>query len=322
MLFTSQETTRLLIPVRMNETLFVVLLLLTGFCLPSSSVTYIHFIIKSNKTWFDALEYCMTRKIELVQIQNEGTTKTLMGMTKYGFSGKAWIGLFTNSSMWTWVDGEEATYFNWNPDQLEELTDTGQCVSMNTDGFWNRNDCAQLRPSVCFDGDNYTLTLTEMTWNDAKSNCENLISTLAMIADDSTNDAVKLLIENGTEVWIGLMEINHWAWLGAEGIENTEILNWEPGRPDNGNGKQNCAAIVIENGTWTDEQCDMKYPFICLGIKQEPEKTWIRAVMLTIQSSANVEDPHVTAELQKKLEIAFENPKWKVKLTWKKLRAK
>lgn len=62
------------------------------------------------------------------------------------------------------------------------------------------------------------------------------------------------------EAWIGLRKTQLWHW--SDSSENYTFRNWEPGQPDNLNG-HNCAAVSVENGSWTDEQCSTQYPFFC-----------------------------------------------------------
>lgn len=63
------------------------------------------------------------------------------------------------------------------------------------------------------------------------------------------------------EAWIGLKKNQFWHW--SDTSENYTFSNWQNGQPDNLNGDQTCAAVVVQNGTWTDEQCNTEYPFFC-----------------------------------------------------------
>ncbi|KAJ4930593.1 hypothetical protein JOQ06_024902 [Pogonophryne albipinna] len=97
------------------------------------------------------------------------------------------------------------------------------------------------------------------------------------------------------------------------------FTNWQEGQPDNSNGEDSCAAVVLKDGTWTDEPCNATYPFFCYGV-HKARKTVVR---MSIKSSANMEDPACSAELQRQLQAALaKKGVTDFKLTWKKLPVK
>lgn len=108
-----------------------------------------------------------------------------------------------------------------------------------------------------------------MNWTNAVAYCKSHSSSLAKIPDEGTN--VKIVLELTLpipvlEAWIGLKKIQFWYW--SDTRENYTFSNWQQGQPDNLNGDQNCAAVVVQSGAWTDEQCNTQYPFFCYdGIK-------------------------------------------------------
>uniref|UniRef100_A0A3B4UBB1 C-type lectin domain-containing protein n=1 Tax=Seriola dumerili TaxID=41447 RepID=A0A3B4UBB1_SERDU len=111
----------------------------------------------------------------------------------------------------------------------------------------------------------YNIVETEMTWDDAKSNCEVQSSNLAIIPDNKTNSEISQLLENFTEVWIGLSKTRSWYWLTTGTTKAYTLMNWQSGRPNDLDGWESCGAVVVKDGTWTDEQCDVAYPFFCIG---------------------------------------------------------
>ncbi|XP_071325939.1 C-type mannose receptor 2-like [Trachinotus anak] len=301
----------------MDETV-IVILLLTGVCIASGSPKYFYFS-NSSKTWSEAQDYCVSEHIQMAQLFNKKNLNALMNTPTGGYTDKAWIGLYEGASLWAWLDGELATYFNWNTYQPDDTNTTEVCVTMTDDGFWNNVSCSQVKPSVCFDGVGYDIVDIRMTLFDAKNNCENQSSILATIPDEITNSNIQKLLANVTEVWIGLGIARIWYWSGAESRENKTLMNWRSGQPDNLNGLESCAAVVLEDGTWTDEQCDAAYPFFCISVHKS-RKTVVR---MKIQSTANMEDQAVSAELQKQLHAAFASKHLTdFKLTWNKLPVK
>uniref|UniRef100_A0A3Q3BBN7 C-type lectin domain-containing protein n=1 Tax=Kryptolebias marmoratus TaxID=37003 RepID=A0A3Q3BBN7_KRYMA len=113
-----------------------------------------------------------------------------------------------------------------------------------------------LPPSILF---RTTFTQIEMSWDDAKTNCEENKLVLVKIPDETTNKIIRDLLPNGTEAWIGLRKPR--LWYSAFGYLSQP--KWREGQPDNLYGNEFCAAMVLEDGTWTDEPCDKLYPFLC-----------------------------------------------------------
>lgn len=102
-----------------------------------------------------------------------------------------------------------------------------------------------------------------MTWTDANIYCEQNTpkSFLAIVADNETNEQIKNLISS--EAWIGLSRPQAWYW--SDSGSSDRLMNWQLGQPDNLEGNERCAAVVVGDGTWTDEQCNATYPFFCRG---------------------------------------------------------
>lgn len=98
-----------------------------------------------------------------------------------------------------------------------------------------------------------------MSWDDAVMSCKDKSSVLAKIPDNTTNAKVRDLLPNDTAAWIGLSRYVYWA--ATSGYYHP--TNWGEGKPDDLNGNAFCAAMMLQNGTWTDESCDVLYPFIC-----------------------------------------------------------
>uniref|UniRef100_A0A8C6SKD5 C-type lectin domain-containing protein n=1 Tax=Neogobius melanostomus TaxID=47308 RepID=A0A8C6SKD5_9GOBI len=104
---------------------------------------------------------------------------------------------------------------------------------------------------------NYSLVLTSMSWEDARSHCKQHFTDLAMIEDESENTAVASIISSYT-VWIGLYR-QPWRWTDGSA---SSFTNWYPGRPNNCASVQHC---VYENNNheWNDYSCSYAARFIC-----------------------------------------------------------
>ncbi|XP_041799271.1 C-type mannose receptor 2-like [Chelmon rostratus] len=293
----------------------IVMLLLTGFFVPSASSPNIYYFIRQKMSWDEAQVYCLSEHTQMAQIHNMENVTTIMNTPAGGYADKAWIGLFENTADWTWVDGQPATYSMWSPGQPDNVNADEFCVCLTNNGSWKDSSCSEMKPAVCvMEDSSYTITMNQMTWTDAKTHCEEQGAILATFPDEKTS----IQIDGKTvEAWIGLSRPKLWYW--SETGENYKFTNWQPKQPDNLNGEENCAAVVVKDGTWTDEQCNTTLPFFCYGVYKS-RKTVVR---MKIQSSANLEDPAHSASLQQQLHAAFAN--WGAadfKLTWKQLPVK
>uniref|UniRef100_A0A3Q3BMG5 C-type lectin domain-containing protein n=1 Tax=Kryptolebias marmoratus TaxID=37003 RepID=A0A3Q3BMG5_KRYMA len=117
-----------------------------------------------------------------------------------------------------------------------------------------------LKPVSITTGSNFTIE-SEMSWSDAVTNCQEKNSVLVEIPDNTTNEEIRDLLPNDTEVWIGLSKSIYWSRTSSRGLSQP---NWGEGQPDNFYNYENCAAMMLENGMWTDEKCTNLYPFISL----------------------------------------------------------
>ncbi|XP_044065173.1 C-type mannose receptor 2-like isoform X2 [Siniperca chuatsi] len=285
------------IKVSMDKTAFVILLF-TGFCVASASFPNIYYFVREKMTWQKARAYCISEHTELVQILSTENVTTMMNTPTRGYTDKAWMGLYENTTKWTWVDETIAKYSNWKTGQPDNVHANEFCVTMNNDGYWNDCNCSEVKPSVCYsdNGDpNYLIVDKQMNWADAKTSCEENGLTLATIPDGKTNSEIQKQLSSVPEAWIGLSRPKHWLWSDTGRIYR--YINWQQGQPDNLKGGESCAVVVMEDGTWADEQCKAAYPFFCYGVY----KTLKTAVRMKIQTSANMEDPACSADLQRQM---------------------
>ena len=75
----------------------------------------------------------------------------------------------------------------------------------------------------------------EMTWEDAKANCETLGGTLFSRVD-GTEDQLEFLLQkmNGKRHWLGICTENHKVWKSVTGdVIDPTLLYWKTGQPNN-----------------------------------------------------------------------------------------
>ncbi|MBF0337229.1 MAG: VCBS repeat-containing protein [Nitrospirae bacterium] len=135
---------------------------------------------------------------------------------------------------------------------------------------------------------------TQMTWADAKANCEKLGGYLATITSTDEN---KFLIDNLFSVtpndkfcWLGATDAESegtWKWVTNEKLEFT---NWDSYQPDNYQGNENCLEYwppktQWNSGTewkWNDSDCSNSKVSLC-----EWESPLPSQYTLTVTKSGN-----------------------------------
>lgn len=305
----------------MNKIIFLILLV-TGFCSTTATESYILF--KDPRPWYDAYFYCLDFYITLIQRDDIFSSEWLN--SEYS---KAWIGLITETTSWHDQDGKKPSYFNWSNGQPDNLLNE-LCVAMTDVGDWYDRNCTDLKHSVCFNGNNFSIE-AKMNWSNAVINCKTKNSTLVQIPDATTNAEIRNMLSNVKEVWIDLRREFFWSWSDTGLAFNS--TNWEAGQVPNLTHVELCAAIGFQNGTLTQESCDALYPFICTRISEDPplsqtsgssgspvKKTKKTVIKLKMQTTANLEDPTIHADLKLQLHAMLANKGvTDFKLTWKKV---
>ncbi|XP_027143133.1 C-type lectin domain family 10 member A [Larimichthys crocea] len=99
----------------------------------------------------------------------------------------------------------------------------------------------------------------QKTWESAQESCKGKDSDLPVIANEQEKTSVGELLWNGityNEFWIGLKAENgKWKWLdGSELTDNSWIE--DPATVGQ-------CALLHKNNTWTSEDCNKKYQWIC-----------------------------------------------------------
>ncbi|XP_029958716.1 L-selectin-like isoform X3 [Salarias fasciatus] len=191
-----------------------------------------------------------------------------------------------------------------------------------------------------------------MAWEKANDYCFQKSWDLVQIRNEETATALKILSEGLTgSAWIGLYE-NYSSWNWVDGTE-PGYINWASGHvmkgtelcasvKDDGTWissvctetktsicydetspppeEKGCAVVSLTNGSWSRQPCINKHPFFCSTELEEKtvemQKTLVR---ITIQSSANMADPVLHANLKRQLHSAVsQHTSDKIKMSWYK----
>uniref|UniRef100_A0A3Q3EA61 C-type lectin domain-containing protein n=1 Tax=Labrus bergylta TaxID=56723 RepID=A0A3Q3EA61_9LABR len=296
----------------MDNSKFVVLLI-AGFCVPSTSLQNAFFFISEAMTWDDAFLYCVSHYIDLAQILSLDNVTTMMATPTNGYTGEAWIGLYNDFSEWTWLNGQPLTYYNWRDSKQGKLNGNELCVAIGNRGLWEANTCSLLKYPICYDGLDYQIGPKKMSWNKSKAYCNSQNSTLAYVPNEAEDLRIHHLMPDESVGWIGLYQAEVWVWSKPGG--NFSFQNWRIGQPDN-RDVDSCVAAQVSDGTWFDEGCTEKQlPFFCSG--DAANKNRKITVKMKVKSSADLEDPAVSAELVQQMQTAFAEQGLDVKLIWR-----
>ncbi|XP_068699628.1 uncharacterized protein [Montipora foliosa] len=113
-------------------------------------------------------------------------------------------------------------------------------------------------------GSCYEVSSTSANWTAAKSACEAMGSSLAMLKTHAEQQAVWRKV--GKRVWIGLHrnpnDSSQWLWIDGSQVTDT---NWYTGEPNNAGGYEGCGEMYSSSrrGTWNDQPCNDTLLYLC-----------------------------------------------------------
>ncbi|CAC5400511.1 MRC [Mytilus coruscus] len=254
---------------------------------------------KKQKTWSQAKATCQAygKTYSLVTIQSK-LEQMLISSLLYDSLQMVWIGL-TNQYpylKYTWDDGSEVAYTNWN--SLEPNENNGYCVDIfvNNEKFgeWKKERCRSTKYFICqgfqnplfpidtsesvycplgyrkYDQMCYKLFEVTNDWNTSLSNCQEDGGSLASILNFPEKSFVSYLTYNKSSLpfWIGLNNLN-----SKDGI----TYKWSNGWPVmythwNSDYLPSKPCIAVGEDFWTDKDCDTKLPALCQINKKSPPK--------------------------------------------------
>ncbi|XP_062410472.1 macrophage mannose receptor 1-like [Sardina pilchardus] len=265
--------------------LLLTTLLVSGLVSLSSSVPRQFHVVKEQKNWTEAQQYCREEFTDLATIDD--MTEMEKVKSKIHEAGvNAWIGLKRGDWQWSLADrdfyGEnEAEFRNWDTGQPNGGGE--ECGFMRFGGKWHDVWCSYSCPFICYDGGDsthpYVLVTEEKTWADAQRYCREKHTDLASVRNQAENDQIKGVIPYSSHVnpvlyWIGLFR---YTW--SDGSSST-FRHWGAGEPNN----LGVACTEIEpSGQWKDADCQHNdgSHFICYEdelVLVRENKTWREAL--------------------------------------------
>nr|XP_055046002.1 uncharacterized protein LOC129431904 [Misgurnus anguillicaudatus] len=111
----------------------------------------------------------------------------------------------------------------------------------------------------------YILIQENKTWADAQVYCKNVHIDLASVASNEQQTHLQEAVSAALPplAWTGLFRRNN-SWLWTYQSEKLTFAFWKPGRPNNYDGKEDCAAINASG--WVDMACSELFPFFCYDV--------------------------------------------------------
>ncbi|XP_045170520.2 C-type lectin domain family 10 member A-like [Mercenaria mercenaria] len=119
----------------------------------------------------------------------------------------------------------------------------------------------------------YFLSSSTATWDNAMNWCKRNGGQLVEYSDRGELkfivDLVKVVSNWDNNIWTGFWtgadDTKHegrWKW--SKSGKSFTFTNWKAHQPDNGSGTEHCmVTLVNSNGQWNDEQCYVRYKFVC-----------------------------------------------------------
>ncbi|XP_076145744.1 C-type mannose receptor 2-like isoform X1 [Alosa pseudoharengus] len=265
-------------------TLFLIAtLLFSGLCSLSSSVPRQFHVVKEEKNWTEAQQYCREELTDLATIDDMTEMEKVKSIIHEAGAEKAWIGLKQGSSLkwqWQWSLADrnfyrenETEFRNWGINQPGGETE--KCVNLY-EGKWHDLHCSQPRPFICYDGGDsthpYVLVTDKKKWADAQRYCREKHTDLASVRNQAENDQIEEVRGRVNGAWIGLFR-DTWEWSDGS---NSSFRHWKTGEPSYDGGADKCTEIK-SSGQWNDAQCSQPQNFICYEDKLvlvRESKTW------------------------------------------------
>jgi hypothetical protein len=112
-----------------------------------------------------------------------------------------------------------------------------------------------------------------VSWSDADRRCTEDGGRLLTIGDDARDAIVRGALGSpldaaaGRAVWIGLEQSRvgkkrEWRWATGELLKDA---SWSEGEPNDWDGHEQCAEMLLATGRWNDTRCNLVQRFVCEG---------------------------------------------------------
>ncbi|KAJ7997495.1 hypothetical protein DPEC_G00229620 [Dallia pectoralis] len=190
-----------------------------------------HFV-NINKTWTEALSYCRETYTDLASVSDQNDQDSLNSLLR--ITSQAWIGVKYDSWRWSLEDTETDGVSNgwsggypwWQYGYTTYSYIQQKCVMMypylqaSYGSSWFGSSCDSTNYFVCYDGrenanQTFVLVTQGYTWYQAQSYCREHYTDLAVVRNQTENQAIIDLAQNASYyynwLWIGLYRTGTWS---------------------------------------------------------------------------------------------------------------
>ncbi|XP_060744661.1 CD209 antigen-like protein E [Tachysurus vachellii] len=154
-------------------------------------------------------------------------------------------------------------------DQLQSsynnLTKDRDQLQSSYNNLTKDRDQLQSSKQKCFSFSSsfYFISNEKKNWEKSRKDCKAKGADLVIINSKEEQEFIVKLLDK-PETWIGLSDTvkeGEWKW-----VDDTPLNtgSWARGKPNNA-GEEDCAVISgsSSTGTWNDQKCSAKFPWIC-----------------------------------------------------------
>ncbi|XP_037615498.1 macrophage mannose receptor 1-like [Sebastes umbrosus] len=276
----------------MMERILLGVLSLSGWIIPSICLHRQYHYVADLKTWTEAASYCRRTYTDLVSIENtEGMNQLMNTVSSSSNSSEVWIGLYSGI-VWRWSDGYRGTgsrYRNWRTSYNEPDFSSG----------------TQLDPE-------FVVVNERMNWSSAQRYCRENFTDLATVRNDTENQEIKRFVPCGDWAWIGLFRDPNFNWSDGS---NYKFSYWDNADNPLGSLTHVCAVAMQRSGKWRAFDCERRLPFVCYSLPANRQVVRLR--MKPEDSSLDLNDPAVKADILKKLQDRLETKVAGATLKWR-----
>ncbi|XP_043952846.1 C-type mannose receptor 2-like [Gambusia affinis] len=271
--------------------LILFLLVLLGKCCFMDCQFYQYLYINQNKNWTEAQQYCRQKHTDLATVTNMKDMERLNSISA-GYQREAWIGLYDQTNgirKWYWsLPGVEfnESETKWNPGEPNDYQ-TENCGCISKDLKWNDISCNQEKYFLCYNetktSDKIYLIKETKSWLEAQSYCRKEHTDLVSGLNQLNHGQLKNVLTNN---WVGehqyvFMDLFRDTWRWSDGT-SFSFRHWNLKFNDEQDNSGQCALVEFsDEGSWRNEKCTERKPFICYDDKLilvTESKTWEEAL--------------------------------------------
>ncbi|XP_063042973.1 C-type mannose receptor 2-like [Engraulis encrasicolus] len=231
-------------------------------------------VVKENKNWTAAQQYCREEFTDLATIDNKADIdeiKSVMQDAGVVKRWEAWIGLRQGRWQWSLADEgssreNEAEFWNWANGEPQGSAETNSAQP-------------------------YVLVEDKKTWAEAKRYCRENHTDLASVRNQEENSKIEDLIGGHFCPWMGLSRDA----LGWSDGSNSSFRNWAPGEPNSDK-----LVLVNESMTWMEAmQYCRQHHVDLVSVTSEKIQRWVEGW------SKGASSPHVWLGLRYQCSFGF-----------------